>query len=1395
VAARNYVALRSVKLSTLGADMGDTASWDIKLPTQQSNPDWYGATQLYAEIPSLGLYNAYIGQVELTGLPLGKWQTVSLQIPSNILDKLRGQYTDLVITVVLNVPYDAPGAYLLDNLRFGGSSAVCVVPVAECIVKRQDGEPIQAVFGYRSCLATSNLQIPVGATNQFTPGAADRGQPTQFQAGHHGAQFYVSFDGSPLVWTLGKNEAVASRFLPECTPECVANLFDPSASPATSSTVVASPSPLSRAESLNIRRGFRWSETTPVPEQRADGIPILYHAIVYLANRGDHDLLDAMQIHYDTLPIFGEERDNLRQLSAPYAYDFDGSGQFVFAIIPGTLYNAIRSAALDPTDPDEMFSALQLRDIPALEARANCGLTPVAECVVDQGGGNLTAIFGYNNPANGVVTIPSGPDNLLSSNPTIASKPEVFATGVQQHVLAAHFMTGASVGWTLNGQTVTANANTAKCSASVLSSVGGDRVSVPKHVADVGDFDCRPPTPNEVAYPQSTLPPAARENTCASVNYDYLGKYGFQWRGLDPGEEDVKAEEAQIRVGLLPDATSTSDATTSDATSTHSAIKLQARRLWSLGHFVRSCVKKVAGAIKKTMDLVEQGLEQVARLFVGSREVVIGINLKNTDSDFTPSTGPTDMVQAWGATGAGFGEGLKVKGVSMRAAKYVFLSKGGIGDDNKAKVRVLNHVGADICFTVENAAAELMSGWFIPHEVCDFIPPNGGGYSVPNDGKYEYTVPVQASYMNVIAQLTDGKKYMHDVAGSEMQQSEVIIGTIANWIGAFTNNRGFTPCLALDGGALSVYDLAIAAGSQLGKMPASWVLSELSSSVKTESAAAGKVKTMIQNAVDSMSAVTTELSAKFSGKTVSTAANTAYAASKDANTAADQFVTDMQTLDRAQQAATTSKQAADAAVGQPDEEAKKAAAHAAAQNVQSALTTAQNSGTSAIAKLGTALDRFGDLYTAMAGVAVSQAVTDGVGSAYKNLGDAKGVLQNTAGDFEKVAAKVTEVVSTIVSDVVLFFGVATTLGEVFEFLAAGDIILPEVVPSVCATNPKPPTKSVCPSGKTTKETCPPSSGQCYQDADRAGFPTGIVQDSSDPRYRSNVRGRGVATHEYGHYTLCNLLSASSGEKAFRKAYSEAAIAGLLTPDNPSSEPLYINDGFADFFASEVVGGTSYPTLVSSKPDSPTGGMHYCTDATNSCFEDNIGAPASTYSYNPTSPSYRDEVARILTTLHDVFDRWGVLTFPGTSLPAQVTAWTPAAPDKVVFSSTYEGSKDDEAVSLDGSAWFKIVANMIVDPETNPHITQDNLMKGINTTMKGAGYNWCTRCEVFRRHTPSATCPSAWMDDRPSGMVCEWEDCVSPNTINHSTRQCFPPCPANYRYDPVQQKCVPIIIIK
>ena len=1395
MAAKGYVALRSSKLGTLGPSIGDIVSWDIKLPTQQANPWWFGTSQLYVEIPSLGMYNAFVGQVELTGLPPAQWRTLSLKLPDYVLGKLRGEYSDLVLTVVVNVPYNAPGSYLLDNLRFSSGTEVCVVPVAECVVSRPQGDPVQVVFGYRSCLTGSATDLPVGPKNQISPGADDQGQPTRFLPGRHRAQFQVTLDGAMAVWTLGKNEALAGRFLPECTPECVAHLFDPNASRPGPGTVVPPAGRLSRDESLNIRRSFSWSETTPVPETGANQTPLLYQAQIYLATRGDHDLLDAMRIHYDSMPIFGQERDELNQIDAPSSYSHDGQGQFVFAIVPGAIYNAIRSAAIDPNEPDEMFPVVQMRDIPAGEARADCGLAPLAECVVDRGAGRFTAVFGYNNPAGGVVTVPIGSDNLLSSAVAKGYQPEVFASGDQRKVFAVDFTGSGSARWTLNGRTATATSASTRCPESVLASVGGERVPVPVRYEEPGDFDCRAPTPNEVAYPQSRLPPAARANTCGTVNYDHLGKYGFKWRGLAPGERDTAAEAAEIRVGLLPDAPTNLNAKSLRARRMHAKGDIEVGQYeWSIGKFVRKCVKKVASKVASTIDLIGQGLNQVARLFVGSREVTIEIRLKNGDGDHSPPGDPTDMVQAWGHSENGFGSGLKIKGATVRAAKWVFLSKGTLGDDNKAKVRVLNGADAEICITVANDAAALMSGWFIPHDVCSFVPPNGGKYKVPQDGGGSYTVDVQADYVNVLAQLTDGKKYMQKVAGFDNQQAEVIIGSVANLIGDLNKNRGFAPCLALDGGALSIYDLLYEMHLQIGQVPRAWIVGELSSKVKTDLASAGKARAKTRDALDAMRGVFARLSARFPGNTdLLDAARTTQDRALTADNLAAAFITEAQALDRAQQAAATAKAAADAAVGKPDAATKKQLAETAARDLQGHVSTASTAGGRVVSALADALAAYTLLNQRLAGLDPGQEVRDGLASTFQNLSEAKSLLQDTVDDFAKVAGKAGELLGSAVAGVVLTCPLVLGLGELFEILAAGDIVLPESAPLVCEENPTPPTGSFCPPGKNTIPDCPPPPNLCYRAGDTPGFPTGRRVLGNDPQFRQNVRGRGVATHEYGHFTLCNLIQQTAGQSAFRKAYGAAAVTTLLHPDDSSYEAAYINDGFADLFASEVIGGTSYPDLVSERPlpEAQRSNVGYCTDAGDNCFEDNIGAPASRYQYNPASPSFDDEVARVLTTIHDAFDRWPVVNIPtpNQSYPAQVTVWSNAGGDTVAYAGNYAASQDDDAVWIQGNAWPKIVRNMI-DPSA-PALVEDRLMRGLNTVMRDAGWNWCTRCEVFRNHTPTRTCPSKWMDQRPTGMECEWENCVPPKKVFHDKyRLCAPECPDGYHFEPEVWKCVP-----
>jgi len=122
------------------------------------------------------------------------------------------------------------------------------------------------------------------------------------------------------------------------------------------------PPAISPAESIALRDGFSWPATKPLAERDADGNPALYYANVYIEDREQLDFLDELLIHHDTLPIFSEEQAQWDGLRGTFDNDGDGTGVFLFAILPGVTYNQIRDAALHGS---VIFRAMPLRAIPA----------------------------------------------------------------------------------------------------------------------------------------------------------------------------------------------------------------------------------------------------------------------------------------------------------------------------------------------------------------------------------------------------------------------------------------------------------------------------------------------------------------------------------------------------------------------------------------------------------------------------------------------------------------------------------------------------------------------------------------------------------------------------------------------------------------------------------------------------------------------------------------------------------------------------------------------------------------------------------------------------------------------------------------------------------------------
>lgn len=118
-----FTPIVSVSLSTL-SEVSPTLSWDLMLPTQQPNPNWLGTAQTYINCPSRGLFNTFLGQVELTGKPLNVFNTLTFSLNNDQISRLLlPGYSDLTITVVVTVQVPTTGTYRIDNLRFTPAAA------------------------------------------------------------------------------------------------------------------------------------------------------------------------------------------------------------------------------------------------------------------------------------------------------------------------------------------------------------------------------------------------------------------------------------------------------------------------------------------------------------------------------------------------------------------------------------------------------------------------------------------------------------------------------------------------------------------------------------------------------------------------------------------------------------------------------------------------------------------------------------------------------------------------------------------------------------------------------------------------------------------------------------------------------------------------------------------------------------------------------------------------------------------------------------------------------------------------------------------------------------------------------------------------------------------------
>ena len=238
-------------------------------------------------------------------------------------------------------------------------------------------------------------------------------------------------------------------------------------------------------------------------------------------------------------------------------------------------------------------------------------------------------------------------------------------------------------------------------------------------------------------------------------------------------------------------------------------------------------------------------------------------------------------------------------------------------------------------------------------------------------------------------------------------------------------------------------------------------------------------------------------------------------------------------------------------------------------------------------------------------------------------------------------------------------------------------------------------------------------------------PGGVRPGVTGGTFDENFDSRGVITHEYGHFALASMLYAQ-GVENISIAYSRAILQRMTSTPDPDDEGAYLNEAFADFFASQVAGGTNYYTP-------PTGffrslSVDYCQDTRPdlSCMETDQRSRAD----------FDAQINRIVTILSDAYDGWE----RGDNLPGNGAVWmgnpdagagTPPTQPQLIFNSSDLGDGgQDEPIVLAGDQIRRLIERW--DAHGNL-LEEQPFLTGLADTMRESGFSWCEQCALFSRH--------------------------------------------------------------
>jgi len=239
----------------------------------------------------------------------------------------------------------------------------------------------------------------------------------------------------------------------------------------------------------------------------------------------------------------------------------------------------------------------------------------------------------------------------------------------------------------------------------------------------------------------------------------------------------------------------------------------------------------------------------------------------------------------------------------------------------------------------------------------------------------------------------------------------------------------------------------------------------------------------------------------------------------------------------------------------------------------------------------------------------------------------------------------------------------------------------------------------------------------------------IRRDMFLPETQEPRDSRGIVTHEYGHFIMCDILH-NIDRNALLRLYRDRVPEG--SADSRDDDVTVQSEAFADFIMTQVAGGANYARLPN---DLLTNFGSYCTG--RPCIESNFRGLAEP----PPIDEFRDESRRFTSLFHDAVDRRLDRSRSDNTIPTNADAWRLSGPASVVPARKGYLTDRDDAIELPGTAvsdWWDAALDGcrgdVGDPSSTCRIDPLRMQRGLAETMKDWGATWCDICEAIMSHS-------------------------------------------------------------